>query len=377
MIKKLTILLVLPSLFLLTSCWDRLDIEENAFILGVGIDKAEEEGKVIVTFQIALPSASGPNATGQEESAWSVSIESKNVFQAANKLLGVTNLTPTFQHCQVLLFGEEYARQGIGDTVDFFFRNPNIRRKTTVAVIRGGEAKDALNLKVKTARTSATYLAKIMKDHSSHNLSISNYNDIGRLHINFVNGSPITLQSIKPQKDHAVISGEGVFKDLKLIGWFNEREIEGIHWIRGDIRSGEITISLPESQGGYISLNVFNTQSSLKPILEDGKLTAKCHIEIEGDIIEIKNPAKRVISEDTINTWEQAFKSYIKELTHMAYMKARDVLKTDTFDLDLKMSNYYPIFWSENKDQWDSIYKNSELDVDVEVKIRRLGDVIY
>ncbi|HHW70674.1 MAG TPA: hypothetical protein GX392_04950 [Clostridiales bacterium] len=54
--KNVTLVIILFVIILfLCGCWDQIEIEKNAFILGIGLDKSED-GLLNITYQIAVPS---------------------------------------------------------------------------------------------------------------------------------------------------------------------------------------------------------------------------------------------------------------------------------------------------------------------------------
>ena len=49
-------LLLLATVFLLTGCWDREELEDNAYVIGLGLDHSEKlKIKIKVTMLIANP----------------------------------------------------------------------------------------------------------------------------------------------------------------------------------------------------------------------------------------------------------------------------------------------------------------------------------
>lgn len=40
---------------LLTGCWDRQEIEDKAYVIGLGLDRSKDEGKILVTMLLANP----------------------------------------------------------------------------------------------------------------------------------------------------------------------------------------------------------------------------------------------------------------------------------------------------------------------------------
>ena len=49
------ILLLLSIMFLLSGCWDREELEDRAYVIGLGLDKSEKEGNIKITMLIANP----------------------------------------------------------------------------------------------------------------------------------------------------------------------------------------------------------------------------------------------------------------------------------------------------------------------------------
>ena len=42
-------------MFLLSGCWDRKELEDRAYVIGLGLDQSKTEGKIKVTMLIANP----------------------------------------------------------------------------------------------------------------------------------------------------------------------------------------------------------------------------------------------------------------------------------------------------------------------------------
>lgn len=376
--KTLSFIFLLCYIMVLSGCWDRRDIEQNGFILGIGIDAAEDE-KIEVTYEIALPQSAsgggGEESSGGAESALDVSVIADDIADANTSLLSKVNRYPIFTHLQLLVFGEEYAKEGIHDVMDFFFRNPDIRYRTDVAVALG-QAKKILEFEPKTTKAASTYISRIIEQNSKDNFHIFQFQNIGRIYQNYIRKSPIFLSQVSIEKDVLDVTGGGVFKNYKLVGWFSGEDVQGLRWGWGEvIRGGDLRIEMPENKGGKITLSVFRSDSSLIPVLEDDNIIAKSKIYIEGDITSIESHNVDQKVDELFFEWEKAFEDYIRKNVHNTFIKSRDVFGVDNFEIDGKMADYYPEYWEENKENWDEIFKTVELTVDVDVKIRRVGIV--
>lgn len=354
-----------------TGCWDRVEIEHNAFILGIAIDLKEND-KLLITFQLALLESFKGEGTGEGEATEEITVVSNSISEASNSLLKRGNSIPNFTHCKLIVFGEEYAKKGIKNSLDFLFRESDMRRLTSVCVAQG-EAKKVLASESKATRSSAIDIDRIITEHSKNNIEISGFQNIGYMHRNFIRNSPLTLAKVRVDKDAIDLAGVGVFKDYKLIGWYTGPEVAGMRFILGVIEMGMYNAELPWDKGGMISMNAYNIHTSTIPNIKGDVISIKTTATIEGDILEIENPTPILNSDKVIKDWERALEHDIGSMINSVFKKGRDVNGVDSFEIDEKIQSYYPEFWEKHKEEWEELFKTVELDVDLDVKIRRVG----
>lgn len=369
--KIILIFLIILCIIFASGCWDRVEIERNAFILGLGIDLGSDDNSLIITYQVATLEAFKGEGGGNTKSTEQISIESDSLSKATNSLLRHFGNVPNFTHCKLIVFGEEYARKGIRDSLDYLFRETQIRRLTSVCVAQG-QAREVLNSEPKTAPSSAMIIDQIITRNSIINSEIFPFEDVGYIHQNFIRGSDITLVRVIPKKDTIEVSGAGAFKDHRLIGWYTGSEVTGQRFIIGEIEKGLFTLQLPWEKGGKITLNAYNINVSTIPQIQTGDIVLKNKILVEGDIDEVENSII-LHSEELLNHWKKAVKDHISSTVNSVYKKGRDIYGVDSFEIDEKMEGYYPEFWEKHKDEWNEIFKTVTLDLDIEVKIRRVG----
>lgn len=371
--KKGLICFMIFCLIMTTGCWDRVEIERNAFILGIAIDLNEND-EFITTFQIAILESFKGDSGGDSEATQQISISSDNIVKAINELLKHTNSIPNLTHCKLIIFGEEYAKQGIRDSLDFFFRDPDIRRLTSVCVSQG-QGKKVLDCKLKSSKSSAISIDQIITENSKSNSEIYGFQDVGYLHQNFIMNLPLVLAKVSANEGEIDVSGAGVFDDYKLVGWYSGEDVTGLRFITGDIKRGILRGKLTSDKGGEIFLNAYNINSSTVPHLKDGNISLKTTINVEGDILDIENPAPIQNPEKVIEDWKKALGDDIHSIVDSVFKKGREIYGVDSFEIDLKMESYYPKFWEQNKNHWEEIFKTIELEVEVIVKIRRVGAI--
>ena len=138
MIRKIWLIsLIICFLFFSSGCWDKKEIEEQAFVIGLALDKGnKQDNNIIVTFQIALPQAFVAEAQS-DEPFWNISMEAANITEAEYQLAKEMNQIPNLEHCQVILIGEELAREGLNEYLDFLIRTHEVRRMINIGIVQG------------------------------------------------------------------------------------------------------------------------------------------------------------------------------------------------------------------------------------------------
>ncbi|PAL14836.1 Ger(x)C family spore germination protein [Peribacillus simplex] len=106
--------MIVLCLFLLTGCWDKIELEEQAFVVVVGLDKGKE-GMLDVTFQIANPQVgSTDRSKADKEKAYEIVTLSAPNLSVATQMANVSvTRNITLSHVKALIVGEELARDNM------------------------------------------------------------------------------------------------------------------------------------------------------------------------------------------------------------------------------------------------------------------------
>jgi len=135
--RKLKLALILPLLFT-AGCWDHLELEEQAFVVVVGLDKGPKN-TVEVTFQIANPQK-GSSDIGTAESeppSDTVRFTSPDVLSAKDLANTVVTRTINFAHLKTMIVHEALARdEAFPHIAGAAIRDPELRREVALIVSR-------------------------------------------------------------------------------------------------------------------------------------------------------------------------------------------------------------------------------------------------
>ncbi|MGI6165695.1 MAG: Ger(x)C family spore germination protein, partial [Limnochordia bacterium] len=246
------VLVVLILMMFLTSCWNRREIETLGFVLAVGVDKAAEEGKIMLSVQIAKPFAlAGPSVVA-ERPFWLVSSTGYTVFEAIRNFLSQSPRRPFWAHNRFILIGEELAREGIMEIIDLFARDGESRRTVQVVIVKGAKAVDLLQAEFELERLPSEGAQGILLG-SLAGLGTTvgtELNDLLQM-LELPGMEPVALRAeivdrppdvdLRGQLKRDVIStsarlsGAAVFKKDKLVGWLGPKQTRGLLWIKGEI----------------------------------------------------------------------------------------------------------------------------------------------
>src|SRR5690606_30037806 len=143
-------------LILLTGCWDKVEINDQAIITATAFDK-DDNGQIDLTLQIFIPKSFSTGGTGSPGSAGPVTFitsqKGDNIADALSKIQGKLSRKLFWGQCKVFIFGEEVAKSGIGNHVDYLLRQPQPRERGLLFV--ANKAKKVLEMPAVLERYSS------------------------------------------------------------------------------------------------------------------------------------------------------------------------------------------------------------------------------
>ncbi|WP_274363792.1 Ger(x)C family spore germination protein [Paenibacillus thermotolerans] len=393
------ILLAMPFL---SGCWDRLELEERALVLGVGIDEAEkkpeemsnissigdhpntETGNLKVTVQIAVPGriplgpgqggGGGGGGGGGKQTVWVVSATGHTIEDAFNSMQQKTAPPLFFGHLRIIVVSESVAKKGIGNINDYFRRNPEVRRMNWMFISKG-KAEQLIQLSPQLERVPAVYLLTTM-DQSVK---------MGRFPLNFLgmfwsSVSAKGREGYLPYVEYAEgstirIDGLAYFVKEKLVGTTGPLDIPLFMGIKGmSPAGGEVYVKVPGTENDYVMFGGTSRKSSIKPSIRNGKPHITVRIFIEGNLLEKSNNQFNINSKTVMQIQRQLQENARKEYLRLIRQTQQD--KSDIFGFGEYVRAKEPAYWNKhikNGDGWLKVYKDLPVDVHVDMNVRRVG----
>jgi spore germination protein len=384
---------VLIILLFTTGCWDRVEVEERGFVIGIAIDLAkqdnEDEGKqrFLVTYQMVNPSGiSGGNGGGGSGSSggsglkayFNISSEGDSMKQITRELFTRTSRTPYFEHLKIIIVSEEIARSELGfaHVLDMFIRDHEMRRGIKVMITKG-KASDILDVHPSSERMPSMYINFVSGnfDKSTNMLPALT---IGDLHERFLKIESFSVPSIFYGEEDVKLTGAAVIRgdNNRLAGFLGEEETAGLNFMNENVKEGVLKITVDEE---LIIFDITEAKHKIRADVSDKQaIRFDISINAEGEIgetfeqLDFKNP-------DILSKLEKLVSQEIVRLCEAAIDKVQKQYRADAFELGAYLKQNHHKVWEQIKDDWDSgvnYFAKSDIRVKAKTHIRRTGTVV-
>lgn len=136
----------MTSLIITSGCWSRKELNELAVVMALGID-THKDGYA-VSAQVLNSSELATKSGGSIGSLPVVTYKSvgKTVPDALQRMLSMAPRMLYLSHVRVLVLGEDLARQGVSDVLDYISRNHQLRTNFFMLIAKNGNASEILEV---------------------------------------------------------------------------------------------------------------------------------------------------------------------------------------------------------------------------------------
>lgn len=291
-------------------CWSRVEIEQMSFISVVGVDRISPRD-LLVSFQIVNPRAlargpGGGGGGGNEPPVFVLSVKARTLPDALAKLASESPRVVRFKQLNAIVLGEDLAKNGVAQVMDFFARHWEMRRSIWVLVAKGS-AEDvilkgaplpekvpgmAIELEMDRRDQLApvrypvklgdflTAMTRKGADAIASSIEVGPMQELKLGNTTGEKGGSTKEQATAGMKE-IVFRGAGVFKGDRLVAFLGPQETRGVRWVQGKINGGIYTVPTP-SRGTWASLVTERAAVRIKPEITKENIHFKLEIKDEG-----------------------------------------------------------------------------------------------
>ncbi|WP_018884563.1 Ger(x)C family spore germination protein [Paenibacillus massiliensis] len=391
-ISKLCVSVIL--IFILPGCWNRTELNEIGITSATGFDR--EGNDWLATYQVIVPSSITSNTgggSGSSQPAVNVfSVKGSTITEAAS----LSNLDNPrrlyFAHNNVVIVGKEAMEKGIAQLIDNYMRNTE-SRETVWLLLTDKKADSILRKLIPPEKIPGSSLAQILiKEKRIASIfppvTVFDYaykmnSDAKAIGIPMVTISGTEsenekkLESLDIYKEvtpsqRVRISELAIIQNDRLVGYMNQNESRGLSWLTNKVNGTVLTLSSSKEKPRQdISLTVLNSKTRLQLIKKGYSYIMNVQVKTKANISE--SGSKLNLSQVTVvkQIEAQAAKKIGDEIR--ASWEVMQQLGTDLGGFADIIHREHPKHWKEIENDWGKEFKNMDLNVQVNVTIKRPG----
>lgn len=381
-------LLLLPML--LSGCWERKELNELAFVLGLGLDKVEDGYKVsmqvVIPSSITSQSAGGSGGSGIPVVLYSFKV--KTIYESLRKFNLVSPRSPYMGHIRALVVGEELARDGLAETLDVIKRSREPRMDFYVMVARKTTAENVLKVLTPLDRLPANKLFNSLD--KSYRISsktvavtldelIEDMLDEGRNPVLTgveIEGDPeaggdkANVERTNPDT-RLHYKSVAIFRKDKLIGWMDDAVTVGYNYVIDNVTKN--TGYFKDKNGSLVVMEALETTTKRKVKFIDGEPHIFLSVEALSNVEEIEGPDK-IDTEDKIHELELKTQERIVERMEEAVKNVTENYNVDIFGFGQLVYHKSPKAWFKLKER-ENYLATLPVHYEASVTINRIGTI--
>ncbi|MER2030986.1 MAG: Ger(x)C family spore germination protein [Solibacillus sp.] len=390
--KSISLYLIMATILLLSGCWSQNELNELAIISATSIDK-NEEGQYIKTIQLINPMnvAGGlqGGGAGQSPAVTVYSATGESVLEAHFKASAKISRKLYHAHANLIVLSEEVVREdGLENVLDAFEREPEIRSTARIVIAHNTKAGDLLKSltavdKIPAEKVNGTLevteklrginvemtLQDVIKTLTSEGKEpvISGFSMNGDIE------QGKKMENVQQSELDTTLEADGlaIFKEGKLIDWYQEDMAKGVIWILDKIKGTDVELDRDEKKNAIV-YNVFRQKTKVSADTKNDIPSIRINVRAEGDIrevrtsIDLKDPKVILELEKEL---EKKIKTQLEDT-----VKRTQQNKTDIFGFGEVVHRSDPEKWKTLKNDWNNNYfPDLNVQVKVEAFIRRTG----
>ncbi len=370
-IKSCAILVV--CLLLFTGCWDLKDLEDLSIPIagGYDLDKKDIGGKSKAQLMV---SGIVPNFRPDAKENYKFEYtKGKTIGESREERSKTSSDSPIYGMLQVLVFGQDLAKQGLGKVLDINLRYSQIKNSLYLA-IADGRAEDVLNIPVKDYDNPGEYILKLIKTAQKnafiptvtlHDFSYDIWNS----------GKNPILPIIEIQnKDRLKINSVAIFKHDKMISKAENEDMRSLVLLRGISSKGFIPFFIDNKDKQCSGSVIVKNSRKVKVKYQQDKLVFDVKVLIKGQVVELYTRQSLLENKDLLKNIEKAVQKELNRDCITFIEKMQHQFKVDCIDI----SKYALAKWRSQLTNFiddERFIQNAVINVAVDVKLDKTDEM--
>lgn len=362
---------VLLPLFLFSGC-NVTQLHERMIVQGIGVDYTE--GSYVVTMHVFDAVSAGQGSEGGTDEVQVLTAQGDSVLDAFTSITRQAGHEPLYSQNLVLILGEEVAKEGLEQVLDFFIRYYEARPDVNMFVARGLAA-DILNSEADGKRIQAAQIEDLSQANGLYAVPSSSTVMHVAAALESETASP-NIAVLKKAKigENDVISADGtaLFHDGRMVGYLDHDQTRGMMLMMGETGGGTEVL---EVEGvGRVTFSLGKNKSEITTKIENGLPVFTITVQTDANIYEIDRSVRDKLTGDSFRYMNEALKQRLEEECRGALQTCIMENRSDIFQFGKRVLQADPAYYREYVEgQWDTMMAKAQYHVQVDVSIKRVG----
>lgn len=334
---KFISVLILP--LLLGGCFNYEDINKVTFSTSIIFD-IDDLGRCIVYLDCIKPYRSTNESSDKGRRIIYKGV-GKTALEALKDMSMVSSYKLNYSQTRAYIFTEKAARNGIKMYLDLINNLDEFTMKPSAFVFYGD-----LDELLSTTSSDEEYLGLFLNDlvqKNKYNPRCMESNINFYLSNTLMGSNTLMLSSIDLKKDaldkKVEINGGSIFKDNVLVQRMDLEDSLTFNLLMGNVKSGTLEMGNPQTDNGFITLEILGSNVLSTLVYEDDKLKLIKDIEVDVSLAEAQG---RLIIDNALLDYVKANKeAYIRGYAQYVFNKYKRE-KLDIFNIERLVEINYP-----------------------------------
>mgnify|MGYP000915940406 CR=1 FL=1 len=395
--SKLIAATLLLTLVSLAGCGSASEPNELGYVQFIGVDEGKDN-LLEVTFLIAIPKNLAGEGGGKGEGAFVTTISAPTIFAALNMVNTYVGRRLSFIHVKGVIFSDKLARKGkLTELLPSLLQFRETRGTAFIAITEN-KLRELMKKFTPFLEANPSRYMELLTRNYLYTGFIANsklQNIYTEMKVDGLD-SVITLIDISPEKlpegeevghyksEGSYQSGQipkkggveiqaiggAILNEGIMVGTLNGDETIIFNMVRGQFRSAFFSLPDPQKKEAIMNLEVFVARPpKIKVSLTEEGPLINLRIALEGNVLGGGTTIDYALSQRRV-ILEQAFEKKIKRLVEQVAEKSLNY-GSDFLGFGLKARHQVRTLQEWNDLDWGSLYPQSQVNVEVDFKIRR------
>lgn len=372
--RMIAALLIACTLLPMTGCQYAREIESLSVVAGAALDKGEDGKRYKLTVEVLDTNS---DIQGNEIRTVYIQSQGDTIFEAVRNAVPKTAKRLYWSHCEILILGEELAKEGIEPVMDWFLRDLEPRSTMKLLVSQEASASEVLmSPPISEGITSFTINDSLRSDLISASMApdIALYRAYTMLETSQAQSLCLPAVGLDDSIEEPIpiLGGTAIFNGDALAGYLSP-ELSKVYTLLTNQSLGSILAThLPQVPQGNISFEVYDTHCSLNPSFEGDTLHMGIEVNLNLSLGEIDHRSAEVLGEDVQrlrDIAQQEVEQSIDELLTLSQKHYRN----DILGFGRALEIAYPDYWKAHAAAWREEFAALPYELTVTVNLRNAG----